>query len=118
FGESKDALLLWDAFHARRIVGGEHYDKAPIECRANGIAAGRNSLARLALERGVEWLFMVDADMGFMPDALDRLVAAADPVERPVIGGLCFAQRFAAAVGEMFVPTYVAIPTIYDWVDS
>ena len=32
---------------------------------------------------------MADTDMVFAADAADRLIAAADPVERPVVGGLC-----------------------------
>lgn len=38
-----------------------------------------------------EWLFMVDSDMVFDPLALRRLLDVADPVERPIVGGLCFA---------------------------
>jgi len=49
------------------------------------------------------WLLMVDTDMVFAGDALDRLVAAADPVERPLLGGLCFSP----AAGEVR-------PTMYE----
>src|SRR5690606_17218612 len=34
--------------------------------------------------------FFVDADMGYDPDALERLIEVADPETRPVVGGLCF----------------------------
>ncbi len=37
-----------------------------------------------------EWLLMVDADMLFTPGTVRKLYAAADPVERPVIGALCW----------------------------
>jgi GT2 family glycosyltransferase len=36
------------------------------------------------------WLLMVDTDMVWAPDALDRLIAAADVRERPIVGGLCY----------------------------
>jgi hypothetical protein len=49
------------------------------------------------------WLLMVDTDMVFAGDALDRLVVAADPVERPLLGGLCFSP----AAGEVR-------PTMYE----
>jgi GT2 family glycosyltransferase len=49
------------------------------------------------------WLLMVDTDMVFAGDALDRLIAAADPVERPVVGALCFSP----AAGEVR-------PTMYE----
>jgi GT2 family glycosyltransferase len=36
------------------------------------------------------WLWLVDADMVWRRDALRRLVEAADPAARPVLGGLYF----------------------------
>jgi len=89
-----------------------------IRSGSGGIVEGRNSLAEqfLELDANVEWLFMVDADMGFEPDALDRLLAAADPTERPVVGGLCFAWKELQPDG---LGGYhcVARPTIFDWVE-
>ncbi len=55
-----------------------------------GVVEGRNDVVREFLESKAEWLFFVDSDMGFEVDALDQLIAAADPVERPIVGGLCF----------------------------
>ena len=43
----------------------------------------------LRLQRA-PWLLMVDTDMVFAADALTRLIAAAHPAERPVVGALCF----------------------------
>src|SRR5438477_10625744 len=43
------------------------------------------------------WLLMVDTDMVFAGSALDRLIAAADPVERPLLGALCYSP----AAGEV-----------------
>jgi hypothetical protein len=64
--------------------------------------------------RQADWLLWVDTDMGFEPDAIERLVASADPVERPVMGGLCFAQREEEDDG---VGGYrpVAWPVLMDW---
>lgn len=54
------------------------------------ISTARNKLVREFLDSyGAPWLFMCDTDMVLQPDALDRLLAAADPAERPVLGGLC-----------------------------
>lgn len=51
----------------------------------------RNMVAKAFLDAtDAEWLFWVDTDMGWRPDALDRLLTAADPVEAPIVGGLCF----------------------------
>jgi hypothetical protein len=52
------------------------------------ISEARNLLVRRFLEGDAAWLFMVDTDMVFAPDAIGRLIAAADPDERPVVGGL------------------------------
>lgn len=61
-----------------------------------------------------EWLLWVDTDMGFEPDAVERLLEAADPVERPVMGGLCFAQREDEPDGVGgFRP--IAWPVLMDW---
>lgn len=43
------------------------------------------------------WLLMCDTDMVFAPTALDRLVAAAHPADRPLLGGLCYSQNDGAA---------------------
>lgn len=44
-------------------------------------------------ERGLraQWLWMVDSDMCWDADAFYRLLASADPIDRPIVGGLCFA---------------------------
>lgn len=40
-----------------------------------------------------QWLVMVDSDMVFTHDDLHDLLERADAVERPILGGLCFAGR-------------------------
>jgi GT2 family glycosyltransferase len=58
------------------------------------ISRARNTLAWKFLDMSsAEWLLMADTDMVFAHDALDRLVAAADPDERPVVGALCFSRH-------------------------
>jgi GT2 family glycosyltransferase len=55
------------------------------------ISTARNMVVREFLDNNqAPWLLMVDTDMVFSSTSLDRLIAAADPVERPIIGGLCF----------------------------
>lgn len=78
------------------------------------LASTRNALAAQMLDSQADWLFMVDADMGFEPNSLDRLLAVADPIERPVVGGLCFMQRELQDDGMNGLITYPA-PTIYKW---
>ena len=54
------------------------------------IATARNQIVNKFLTEGdTAWLLMADTDMVFAPDAADRLIAAADPVSRPIVGGFC-----------------------------
>lgn len=62
------------------------------------ISCARNKVVDDFLRRQkAPWLWMLDTDMVFAPDALDRLVAAADPAERPLLGALCYSQNDGAA---------------------
>ena len=55
------------------------------------ISTARNMIVREFLDnQRAPWLLMVDTDMVFAPSALDRLIAAASPTDRPIVGGLCF----------------------------
>jgi glycosyltransferase involved in cell wall biosynthesis len=60
------------------------------QCTSAGVVEGRNEAVKAFLESAAEWLWFVDADMGWDPEALEQLVAVADPQERPIVGGLCF----------------------------
>ena len=111
FHKSLSALVGWDISHDRRLNGW-----ASIKCASGGIPEGRNELGKALLNSECDWLFMVDADMGFEPMALDQLLSVADAKERPIVGGLCFAQREAfddGSNGFRCVPR----PTIFDWVE-
>ncbi len=73
------------------------------------LSTGRNRLCAdfLARPGTPEWLFMVDTDMVLQADTVDRLVAAADPVEVPVLGGLCWS-----------LDAGVKVPTMYELVEK
>jgi hypothetical protein len=51
-----------------------------------------------------DWLLMVDTDMTWSTEALPTLLASADPEERPLVGGLCYAESDG-----------VMAPTIYQF---
>lgn len=111
FANSLSDLLLFDLCHEGRMAHGK--GKIGNETGAAQIVAGRNQLAATVLDQtDSEWLFMVDADMGFAPDIVERLIASADPVERPVMGGLAFACKSDGA-GEFGARRYRATPTLY-----
>jgi hypothetical protein len=112
FGQSLIDLYLTDAFGSRRMVPGGR--QLRVDCHAGGLVAGRNDVARQFLDMTeCEWLFVVDSDMGFGPDTVDRLIGSADPATRPVVGGLCFSLR-KDTPGEIYGQKYVVVPTCYE----
>ncbi len=92
-------LLLLDAHQHGHVSG-----RLDLTSGAN-IVTARNKIARRFLDEypNAEWLWLVDADMTFAPDALDRLLAAADKNTHPIMGGLCFALMKGEA--QEIVPT-------------
>ena len=55
------------------------------------ISTARNKVCdRFLRDYSAAWLFMCDTDMVLQADAVDRLIAAADSVMRPVVGALCY----------------------------
>jgi hypothetical protein len=105
--ESMRGMWEYDLPHGRIA-------RKPLNLRCmHHIAHSRNYAARLFLDNtDHEWLFFVDTDMGFEPDAVHRLLEAADPVERPVIGGLCFAYMIDGYDG-MGGHRFTIVPTMY-----
>lgn len=84
-------LTVHDSRTTRRVSRG---GVAMRKCATDGLGPARNVVVRDFLDDfDSPWLMWIDTDMGFAPDTVDRLIAAADPIERPVVGGLCFAQR-------------------------
>lgn len=119
FGLSFRDLCLFDAMSHQRIVRPNGTELRAIT-GAGGIPTNRNKIARDFLDNtDGEWLFFIDTDMGFTPDTVDRLVASADPIERPVMGGLCFAglRRKPSGPNPLHAERFLIQPTIYEWVD-
>jgi glycosyltransferase involved in cell wall biosynthesis len=86
-----------------------------MRCGTDGLAQARNNAVREFLKDAkADWLWWVDCDMGFMPDTVDRLLEAADPVERPVMGALTFANREVDNDG-MGGRRALAAPVIMHW---
>jgi hypothetical protein len=116
FGQSLIDLYLCDSIGPRRMV--PRGKQLRVNAQANGIIDGRNKIATQFLDSTeCEWLFMVDSDMGFGATTVEALVASAHPVERPVVGGLCFALRKDGA-GEFYGQKFIVTPTAYEFVDS
>jgi GT2 family glycosyltransferase len=99
FAASLLAVCLEGKTRARTVVA--------LESGPN-ISTGRNLIVREFLDGNLApWLFMCDTDMSFPADTVDRLVAAADPADRPVVGALCF----SLSQGQKY-------PTMYELVEG
>lgn len=92
-------MLMFDAYGAeidgRKVGGRARIGMGGHFSLLSGaqITKSRNRIVRTFLELAgqPDWLLMIDADMEFDPDLVERLVAAAHPEHRPIVGGLCFA---------------------------
>jgi GT2 family glycosyltransferase len=111
--QSMQALIAYDIANKQHVINGGWF---ATRYGTGGIIQARNDTVHAFLTQcDADWLFWVDTDMGFAPDSVDRLLEAADPVERPIMGGLCFAMR---EIGIDRIGGYLVQPTstIFDWV--
>ena len=105
FHRSMVNLTVWDAHHDGVFVGGGSHQAVSSGAQ---ITKTRNLIVRQFLDHtDADWLWSIDADMQFEPDTLDRLLKAAHPKDRPIVGGLCFALMRGNAVE--------VAPTLYGW---
>lgn len=119
FGLSYRDLCLADMASSGRVVRPDGMELRAVT-GAGGIPGSRNQIVKDFLARtDGEWLWFIDTDMGFAPDTVDRLVAAAHPEARPVVGGLCFAGLRLKSEGApaLYRERYGVQPTIYEWVE-
>ena len=69
------------------------------------LSQARGEITTMFLDSGLEWLWMVDADMRFTADTLPALLAYAHPDTVPVIGATCQA---ITRNGQVIVTAYRA----------
>lgn len=85
FNASIIQMVMWDADHDRRIGAVSSVQSGP------RVAAARNNVVRDFLNtEDRPWLFFVDSDMTFAPNALDALLDVADPEQAPIVSGVAF----------------------------
>lgn len=100
FHESLLNLIVADAAGPRRIVDGG--GRLGYQSSAN-ISDARNEAVRTFLTGDADWLFIIDTDMVFDPDTLERLLDSAKTANAPIMGGLCFG-----------IEDGLLFPTLYD----
>ena len=116
FHESVIELMFYDASLHGRLL--HSHGKMGKRAGAAAIADGRNLLTKIMLDESeADWLLMIDSDMGFAPDTVERLIDSAHAIDRPIVGALCFAYRNDGKAS-FFGTRFRACPTLYDWVDQ
>lgn len=80
-------LLMADAHSRQRVT------KFGFNSSGANITNARNEIVEGFLKDDADYLWFVDTDMVFDPDVLERLVAVAHPVDRPIVGALCFSLQ-------------------------
>ncbi len=110
FTESIMRMFMYDSLNGRHLTPPMFLSTTPMR-----IASNRNMACATFLdETDAQWLLFVDSDMGWSEDALETLLAAADPERVPVIGALCFGLRKEEVDGQGGFRS-VPFPTIFDW---
>ncbi len=112
FHKSLLDLIGYDLSGPRRL-----HTWAMVKCGAGGIPDGRNDLVKNFLAGSCDWLFMLDADMGFEAHTLEALMSVADATDRPIVGGLAFAQRESVPDGMSGFRCFPR-PTLLDWIPN
>lgn len=112
FFDSHRRLVAYDLAHNQRMI---RAGEMGVRYGTGGIVGARNKTIVEFLRSSTPWLCWIDTDMGYPADVLDQLVAAADPTDRPVMGGLCFASREIEPDGMGGFHTF-PVPTVYDWI--
>lgn len=118
FGLSWTALTLHDAGTRNRFIreNGMYLRKV---AGTMGVAAARSEISAAFLNTDAEWLFMIDTDMGFDPDTVDRMVESATANDVQVLGALCFAQKQDTdlAPAPFYGNRFRIQPTLYQYVE-
>lgn len=119
FGLSWTDLMLHDQAKSNRILGGSNLYLRKM-AGTMGVAAARNEITHHFLtQSSAEWLFMVDSDMGFTADTVDRLIDSAIRNGVGILGALCFSQKIDPDLtqNEMYAVRYRIQPTVYRYVE-
>jgi len=82
--------------------------------RSMELSHARNTATAAFLSSDADWLLWVDSDIGFESNALEKLLAAADPDARPIVGALCFIEGEYSHDFMGGLRSSLA-PTLYDW---
>lgn len=118
FVESALRMAAYDKAHGDHLLHNSGLMNngalAAVWGRSMELAHARNTAAAAFLSSDADWLLWIDTDIGFEPDALEKLLAVADPDTAPIVGGLCFIEGDFSHDFRGGLRSSLA-PTLYDW---
>lgn len=85
---------MWSLF-ATSLISHGRFDLAGAGSRIRSgprIARSRNVNIEAFKRSDAEWMWSLDTDMVWKPDALERLLEVAHWKDRPIVGGWCYAE--------------------------
>lgn len=83
--------------------------------RSQHVFRARNELVQGFLASDCDYLFFVDADMGIPANTIERFLSVAHKDERPIVAGLCFAQRDIGFCEYDYSTSFDIVPTVQLW---
>lgn len=105
-------MFTYDLGHNRRLVP----SALGVRCGAMQLVEARNRAMSYFIDNTeADWLFIVDTDMGFDKDIVDKLIETAEGFDQPVVvGALCFGieEVNEDGCGGWRIRPF---PTIFDW---
>ncbi len=84
--------------------------------RSQNVHRARNEIVQGFLSSECDYLLFVDADMGIPKNTIERLLTVAHVDERPIVAGLCFAQRDTGFDEYDYSTRFDIIPTVQMWI--
>jgi hypothetical protein len=118
FVESVLRMIAYDKQHGDHLMHNSGIMNAgalaAVWGRSVELSHARNTAAAAFLASEADWLFWIDSDIGFEPNALERLLAVADPDTAPIVGGLAFVEGDYTHDFHGGLRSSLA-PTLYDW---
>jgi hypothetical protein len=88
FTDSITGMMLRYSEQSRKVI------RATVSIQSGPrVAEARSQIVDNFAKTNCDWLLMVDADMVWEDDALDKLLEVADEHDSPIVGGLCFGGR-------------------------
>lgn len=118
YTESLARVIAYDKQHGDHLMHNSGLMNngafAAVWGRSMELSHARNTATAAFLSSTAEWLLWWDSDIGCEADAVEKLLEAADPETRPIVGGLCFIEGDYSHDRMGGLRSSLA-PTLYDW---